>query len=223
MSISSKMNSLRASHLPTKNQQLSSINEQIKGHDQGDLVMAKGLDRIKKRQGLKIQELGATKISKVINSMNDVELSSYLTSILKSHKVIVRITLYKEQSLKDDKFREENTNYTTLPLGFKVKNSISLSADKIASEYVKMNVAGIDMDGEGNFYVYYWNEKRPTSIPEKPKVAETTAGPKKKDKKKDDKKDDKKVEAKEKEKEETKVQAPKDETHPVILLYYYQQ
>ncbi len=146
---------MRAGSLP-RNEQLADLVKESNARNQVELVEAKTMTRKIARTGVKIEELGKEGPSSKINSMSQQDLSDYLRTLLKSKRVVQRVELFKSQQLEDEAFVKERTRVVNVTLLQGSVSSFERIADKLANEFSKGNIAGVDLDAEGKMKLYEW-------------------------------------------------------------------
>jgi hypothetical protein len=124
------------------------------------MVEAIMLERNKGRLGLRVQELGNKEAEKgpatKLRDMGYEDMQGFFINTLKSHKVIQRLEAYKDDRLLDDVFFDERVTAEHLNLSPNVYGQLIYLSDKLALELSKESVAGIDVNAEGELWLYHW-------------------------------------------------------------------
>ncbi len=149
----------RSGNLPKRNERLQDIEKQTHARNQAELVEAIMLERTKGRLGLKTQVLSHKndKFSPAskLNKMSQEDTHVYFNNILKSHKVIQRLEVYKDERLLEDDYFNTAVTGEKFVLSPNVFKSLIHLSERLSLEFKKVNVVGIDINAEGEMWLYY--------------------------------------------------------------------
>lgn len=162
----------RAGDTPKRNELLRETERKSHARNQAELVEAINQNRDSRRIGLKVAEFGKEGPASFISQASGNTVAQWLNNLLKTQKVIKRIELFKDSSWRTegqspsspggvdyDKLYEA-TNVSKIKVTSSITDTIARFAEKVAEEFTKPSVAGVDADCEGNFVVYVWKGGR---------------------------------------------------------------
>lgn len=138
----------------------SAVNEHA-ARTQADIVAAANMERDKTRVGLQVLRMGdgsdTTPASK-IHKMSQQDLSQYLHQALRRRNTVKRIELYKDSRLEDDEHFDKHVHVEDTKLSRNVVTNMMQLSQKLSLTFSQKNVAGVDLNAEGDFSIFYWKD-----------------------------------------------------------------